>query len=380
MTRILVLTVAHPPEDARIRHREIRALLDHGHQVSYAAPFQAFGSGPRPDIPGLRTLDLRRSSGAPHRRVLPVLGAARLAVREGPRHDVVLVHDPELLPVLAVLRLARWARRCRLPVLVWDVHEDLAAQVLMVPLPRGVQLAAARALRGAEALAERAFRLLLAETAYQDRFRCRHPVVPNSVRVPAGPSRAAEAEPRVVYLGALTRERGSAELIAIAERLPQVTVEVLGNAKPDVDAELRLAMRRLPNLAYRGFVPNSEALQRLPGALGGLSLLQDQPNYAHSQPTKVMEYMAHGVPVITTPNEASRVMVTAAHAGEVIGFGDVDAAVETIQRWDADRVERDRLGANGRAFVLERHNWERDGARFSETIQDWVDRAGAPGG
>ena len=35
---VLVMTVVHHPEDARILHRQIRALVDAGHEVTYAAP------------------------------------------------------------------------------------------------------------------------------------------------------------------------------------------------------------------------------------------------------------------------------------------------------------------------------------------------------
>lgn len=202
-------------------------------------------------------------------------------------------------------------------------------------------------------------------------------MVPNSVRVPGTPPAPAEEHPRVVYLGALTRARGSGEVIALARALPGVTVEVLGNARPDVDAELRSAAAELPNLDYRGFVPNSQALGRLPGALAGLCLLADQPNYAHSQPTKVMEYMAHGVPVITTPNPASRAMVTDADAGSVVGFGDVDAAVAAVTRWNENRELQIRLGRNGYWAARERHNWNRDGVRFAETIDEWVNHTWA---
>ena len=375
MARILVLTVTHPPEDARIRHREIAALLAAGHTVTYAAPFEAFGGARTTPAAGLRQLNVPRSAGGPHRRIKPVVAAARLALRELPRHDLVLVHDPELLPALAVLAMAGGARR-RPPVLVWDVHEDLVGQLQMVALPAPARRAVALALRGVELAAERAFRLLLAETAYQDRFRRPHPVVPNSVRVPGTPPAPAEEHPRVVYLGALTRARGSGEVIALARALPGVTVEVLGNARPDVDAELRSAAAELPNLDYRGFVPNSQALGRLPGALAGLCLLADQPNYAHSQPTKVMEYMAHGVPVITTPNPASRAMVTDADAGAVIGFGDVDDVVAAVTCWNEDRELQGRLGRNGYRAARERHNWNRDGARFADTFAQWVDDAG----
>ena len=53
------------------------------------------------------------------------------------------------------------------------------------------------------------------------------------------------------------------------------------------------------------FMPNAQALAMLPGALAGLALLHDQPNYAHSLPTKLVEYLAHGVPVVTTPNRTA---------------------------------------------------------------------------
>ena len=45
------------------------------------------------------------------------------------------------------------------------------------------------------------------------------------------------------------------------------------------------------------------------GALAGLSLLRDLPNYRGSMPTKVVEYLAHGVPAITTPLPLAREIV-----------------------------------------------------------------------
>lgn len=366
MARILVVTVAHPPEDARIRHREIAAMVEFGHEVTYAAPFRAFGAT-QPE--GLRCIDLPRSSGALVRRLPAVVAAARLMVRERGSQDLVLIHDPELLPALALLRCIPHH-----PVTVWDVHEDVPAQVGMLALPTPVKAVASRVLALVEAVAERSFHLLLAETAYQQRFRRRHPVVPNSVRVPPGGPWPAEDHPRVVYLGALTRARGSDELIALAQRLPEVEVEVLGNAKADVEEGLRAAAARLANLTYRGFVPNNEALARLPGALAGLSLLHDEANYAHSEPTKIMEYMAHGVPSITTPNEASRELVERTESGVVVGFGDVEAVARVIRNWDRDRAARDVIA--GRAYAAASgRDWNVDGARFARILQEWVEAA-----
>lgn len=358
------MTVAHPPEDARIRHRQIEALREFGHEVTYAAPFTAFQSPPPAD---LSWRDLPRSAGGVLRR-LPALGAAlRVLLRERRTQDLVLIHDPELLPALGVLRACRHR-----PVLVWDVHEDVPAQVAMLKIPAPAKPVLAFLLAGAERVSERAFKLLLAESSYQERFRRHHPFVPNTVRVPEDGPWPAEDRPRVVYLGSLTRARGSDELISLAERLPDIEVEIVGNAHADVDADLRNATGRLPNLTYRGFIPNDEALRRLPGALAGLSLLHDQPNYAHSEPTKIMEYMAHGIPSITTPNAASRDLVEATGAGVVVEFGDVDAVVEWVLRWAHDRADRDATAARAYA-AAGRRDWSVDGARFARVLEEWVE-------
>ena len=56
-----------------------------------------------------------------------------------------------------------------------------------------------------------------------------------------------------------------------------------------------------PAIVAYGFVDGPAALRSIEGATIGLSLLRDLPSYRHSLPTKALEYLAHGVPVITTP-------------------------------------------------------------------------------
>ena len=45
--RVVVCTIVHHPADARIYHRQIRALLDAGHEVTYIAPVELAGFSPR---------------------------------------------------------------------------------------------------------------------------------------------------------------------------------------------------------------------------------------------------------------------------------------------------------------------------------------------
>lgn len=366
MARVLVVTVAHIPADARIFHRQIAALREFGHEVTYAAPFTAFG---QVAPPGLPTVDLPRSTGNPLRRIPALAAAARLFVRERGRHDVILVHDPELLPALAVARLSK-----RPPVRVWDVHEDVPAQVSMLPIPERLTRPVAGFFRGVELLAERYVHLIVAESAYLERFTAQHPFVPNSVRVPPGGPWPVDDPLRVVYLGNLTWKRGARELIELARLIPDIRVQLIGGPRPDVAVALEAAQRELPNLDVQGFVPNDAALALLPGALAGLSLLHDEPNYARSQPTKIMEYMAHGVPSITTPNPASTELVETGQAGAVVDFGDVAAVAAVVRHWAANRAQREQLGRNAYAEA-QRHDWSVDGRAFAEMLERWAEGA-----
>jgi len=375
--RVLVLTVAHPPQDARIRVRQIGALRARGHAVTYAAPFSAFGVDPRVDVPEVDPVDLPRAVGL--RRTRALLVAARHALAVVRRHDVVLAHDPELIPLLLLLR--RWSPRT---AVVWDAHEDVPAQAHMAPgVPGRLRRPLARLLGILERVAEHELHLLLAEHGYVSRFRRVHPVVPNTPRVP--PARPAAVETtgsrphRVVYVGALTVARGLEEMLELARRLPEdVVLEVVGNARPDVQARLREAASASGGaLVHHGFVPNELALAHLPGAVAGLVLLHDHANYAHSRFTKVMEYMAHGVPVITTANPEAARLVRETGAGVVVGFGDVDAVLEAVLALRDAPDARRRMGEAGHAVALAEHDWNRDGAAFVDLLEGWAARARA---
>lgn len=356
--RVLVVTVVHVPHDARILQRQIRALLDDGIDVTYAAPWDACGQVP-PD--GVTGLDLPRAVG---RSRLSALRAARaLLRRRAGDFDLVLLHDPELL-------LVAGAVPADVPV-VWDVHEDVAASLVARPwVPGWVRPLARWFVRRVERRAERRHHLLLAEDAYQERFHRPHPVVPNAPLVP--PAAPPPGTDRVVYLGRVAAARGARELVELGERLsPDVDVVVIGDAEGDVAEELRTA-DEAGRLRWLGFVSNREALEAVTGAMAGLSLLHDLPNFRGSMPTKVLEYMGCGVPVVTTPLPLAEEVVRAAGSGHVVPFGDVDAVVDAVLALRSDDARRVELGANGRRWVLEHHAWQAHGPRFAGLLRGWA--------
>jgi glycosyltransferase involved in cell wall biosynthesis len=375
--RVVVCTVVHHPADARIFYREIRALLDAGHDVTYIAPHGEPGQRPVQDqgqdldfpertVGSLTTVTIPRAVG---RRRLGPLRAARAAMAaQMAGADLLLVHDPELLLVLP-------PRRHRPPT-VWDVHEDTAAALTTKSwLPAWLRALAAGGVVAAEHLAERRLHLLLAERGYQDRFGSTHPVVPNTTYVP--PQAAPPSGPRrVVYVGWLSPDRGSAEMVELGRLLAPhgIAVELIGQADGAARAHIE-AGREFVH--WHGFVPNADALRLVEGALAGLSLLQDEANFRHSMPTKIAEYMARGVPAISTPLPLGAELVEAADAGFVVPFNDPRAACDAILKLDADPGLRVHMGQRAHAYALRNLAWAPHAAAFVAELETWANQGRA---
>jgi glycosyltransferase involved in cell wall biosynthesis len=364
--RILVVTVVHRPDDARILYRQIRVLREHGFGVTYAAPWADAGVR-APD--GLEVRDLPRASG--RHRLSALRAAARLLRAESADHDLVLVHDPELL--LAV----RLAGLDRLPPVVWDVHEDAAAALASrVWLPRPLRRPLAALIRRLEGWAERNVHLILAEDGYRPRFQRDHPVVHN---LPWRPSIVASSTapssdptlPAVVHVGRLSRGRGLLEMLELGRRLRGVaTVELVGPVDDDVRQELEAAVRE-EAVRWHGFVPNDVVGDLLIRARVGLSLLHDDPNYLVSLPTKVLEYLVHGLPVVVTPLPALVELISDGGAGILVAFRDVDAAEAAVRRIIDEPDLHARLAQEARALGMAR-TWESEGARLAQTLTAWA--------
>ncbi len=362
--RVVVCTIVHHPADARIYHRQIRALLDAGHEVTYIAPVDSVGFHPERIRPSLQLKAVPRARG---RRRTGAIRAARSALsRHAADADLLLIHDPELL-------LALPARRRR-PTVIWDVHEDTAAALSTKPwLPRPFRPPAAVAVRTAERMAERYVHLILAEHRYATRFARTHPVVPNTTYVPDVPAPPGD-DRRVVYIGHLSPDRGTADMIELARLLrPRgIMVELIGPADARARAQIEPA-QAAGLLRWRGFVPNDQAMPMLDGALAGLSLLHDEPNFRHSLPTKVVEYMARGVPVVTTPLPAAAELARGHECGLVVPFGDPRAAADAVLGLDGDISLRVKMGRGGHEAAARSLGWPSDAREFVAQLESWAE-------
>lgn len=281
--------------------------------------------------------------------------------------DLLLVHDPELVPLTAYRRL-NGVRK------MWDVHEDYLAYAPHVSWLGGwtrnvLQLGVKLVYR----IGRSRFELLLAEESYRKDFPDA-PVVRNTTVVSDQVAGLTNPD-QVVYVGRISQDRGCSEMLEIGRRLAtEVGVSVVLVGPCDVDCEEEVQRAAACGwVDWRGVLPSPQARSVIRGSLVGLSLLHDVANYRYSLPSKMFDYWSEGLPVVATPLPASRDLVTASRGGELVSAFEggvvVDEVVRSVISIRENLPERSRLGESGWKYVRNCANWTRDGAEFERLIR-----------
>src|SRR5262249_21801243 len=128
--------------------------------------------------------------------------------------------------------------------------------------------------------------------------------------------------------------------------------EMLGCGEPAFVAELqgRAADARVPGLlSIPGFVHRADLPARLARAhvFAAPSLYEGGPGFVY------LEAMACGLPVIACSGSGAAEVVIPEHNGLLAPPGDLEALVTSLRWLMRNPGERERLGKNGRRYVVE---------------------------
>lgn len=118
--------------------------------------------------------------------------------------------------------------------------------------------------------------------------------------LPPHPAIEALPHPRLGLIGQIDRRIDQALLLALAERHPEWQIVLVGRVVPEVDVS---ALRSKPNVHFVAFQPHA----LLPQVLRSLDVCLIPylltPLTQSCNPAKAYEYLASGLPVVTTPLE-----------------------------------------------------------------------------
>jgi glycosyltransferase involved in cell wall biosynthesis len=290
-----------------------------------------------------------------------VMGRKALSLIRSLRPDVVQFHDPELIPFAWLLQ--RQGRK-----IIYDVHEDVPKDIYSKAwIPDVLKPIAAGGMELLERLAARRFDAVVAATpAIADRFKrygARVSLVRNTVRLDEfdQPPIKAERKRQAVYVGRVSFDRGLIEMVAACKAvgLPLVMAGGVGIKEEEWLKSYGSAVE------MRGKLGRVEISALLKESLIGLCLLYPEPNYLSALPTKIFEYMAAGLPVISSDLPLSKEIVENAGCGFAVPVQAHEEIVSRINLLLADNKQAHDMGMNGRKAVSINYNWERDAAELS---------------
>jgi len=348
------MTSVHDPRDVRIFQKECKSLVAAGYEVTLIAAGAASAI-----VEGVRVIGVRAPRGRLDRmlRVVPAVFLAALRLKA----DLYHFHDPELMPCGVLLKL--FGRR-----VVYDVHEDLSADLLHKPwIAPVLRVPTAFAARTVEAVLSLTFdgivitRPSLARKFSAKKTRLVHNYPILGELLPTSDTPYRDRPEVAAYVGGGTRERGMRELVGAFGTLPphsRLRLVIAGRITPEPFLE---ELRQLPGwkrVDYLGWQNRTQVADLLSNARFGIVMFLPIGNHITSEPTKLFEYMSAKLPIVASNIPHWRKVVEDGGFGRVVDPQSPEQIVAAMQGLLDDPVSAERMGANGFAAVRSRYNWD----------------------
>lgn len=365
---VVHVTSSHGVFDTRIFHKECRSLARLGYRVTLVAPHARHET-----VDGVHVHALAVEGRRAARMFFGPMRAlwAAFALRAHLYH----LHDPELLPVAVILRLA--GKR-----VVFDSHENFPLQALDRDwIPRRARWLARVVVAAGERLCFRACNAVIsAEPVAAQRIKgaavVRNLPLAEEFAVDRT-SEAATTSGGVVYVGDITRSRGAVEMVRMAEHLALGVNDRLVLAGR-VQNELREELEQLPGwnqVDFLGWLDRPAIVATLQRARVGLVTLHPTLKYQSALPVKMFEYMAAGLPVVASDFPLWREILEPLGAGVLVDPLDPEAIADAVRDLLRSPAVATKMGGRGRAAVLDGLSWEREATVLRHVYEGVLPRA-----
>jgi glycosyltransferase involved in cell wall biosynthesis len=166
-------------------------------------------------------------------------------------------------------------------------------------------------------------------------------------------------ENSVGYVGGISEERGIHEMLAAIQLLPRhlgVKLELAGPLSPELYRELA-AGPLWRHVKWNRTLDRTGVSSLLGRVRAGLVVTHPEPNLLVSQPVKLFEYMAAGIPVIASDFPQWRSTVEHFQCCLFVDPLDPNAIARAIERLLNHPAEAEAMGKRGREAVEARFQW-----------------------
>jgi len=282
-------------------------------------------------------------------------------LRQRPR--VVHLFMPELLPIGLLIRILGGR-------VVYEVQENHRLKFNWKP--RNKHRVFQRFFNGFDQLARRYCYCVFTEDSYLREYHSLampYAVVHNFPKLSAEMTSrlgdvisADTATSDLCYLGLISHDRGLDTMLAVIKKLENGRLHLFGRiTSPIISPPDRVTVH--------GHVDQANAFPVMRQCVAGLALLKPVGDYPGSYPTKLFEYMALGLPVITSDFPLYRSVVETHQCGFCVDPTNVEAITDRIAWLVMNPNDAKRMGERGKQAVYDLYTWRTEANKLLKLYQ-----------
>ncbi|WP_028578824.1 glycosyltransferase family 4 protein [Desulfogranum japonicum] len=361
MPKVYVVTSVHKRYDVRIFYKQCRTLSKAGYEVNLIVQD---GEGPE-ILDGVNIYDIGHPFGNRlYRIILSPLKMYNFLKKSSA--DIIHLHDPELLPAGFFLKRKNFR-------VIYDSHEDFPRQILskhwIYPALRKFVSFLFEKIENR--IAKKLDAVIGATPFIAARFK---PINQISIDINNYPllgefdcvlKNTEESFSRTFcYIGAITRERGISQVVEAVNLLQNVTLVMCGPFESESYSKELQVMPGWRFVDYRGIVDRDEVSQIMASSQAGVVTFLPGPNHNESQPNKMFEYMAAGLPLIASHFPLWKQIVEKNQCGICVNPGSPEEIARAITSLLDDQKLAETMGKAGKNAVTHNLNWENEAVKL----------------
>jgi glycosyltransferase involved in cell wall biosynthesis len=273
--------------------------------------------------------------------------------------DIYQLHDPELLRI--ALRLKKNGK-----IVLFDAHEDVPAQIMAKHwIPKPLRRLVAFLFKLAEKyILSRITGVIAATPFIRNRLEKLNPRCVDINNYPLlnefpEPGTEEKKIHELVYIGGISETRGIFPLLDMIHAFG--TRISLGLAGPFSPPGLEEKVRKhpaFPLVTYYGNLDRQGVSDLLKKSLIGMVTLLPTPNHLESQPIKMYEYMAAGIPVIASDFPYWKEIISRCGCGITVNPADPESIKKAVIALLENETWAASMGQKGREAIEKEFNWE----------------------